>query len=261
MIDDDEKRFTVEILKKWKKSAERIAGKEIGGALRSLLPALLIDHEICITRTDFERGMEEILKSFLDDCGALAAWGQKRYNATILLAYELTLNAFQHGSVDQVRITTKKGCLHIFHPGEKFGPEDLLQVDGQGGQAALRAFKEQCSGSLELIYRSDGGSNEWAIIDFSRGLNHHHPCGVRLGRNFDLTESTSRVRGCEEVHIYLGDRGIFSFSHAADLAKKLVKLLPERAYVFHGVDQNVHLRSFIASHLPNVKFFDSRIDS
>ncbi|MEU6303363.1 hypothetical protein ACWCQP_06525 [Streptomyces chartreusis] len=261
MIDDDEKRFTVEILKKWKRSAERIAEREIGDTRRSLLPALLIDHGTYITRPEFEHGMEGILKAFFDDCGALAAWGQKRYNATILLAYELTLNAFQHGSVDQVKITTKQGCLHIFHAGEKFGPEDLLQVDGQGGQAALRAFKDQCSGSLELIYRADGDSNEWAIIDFSRELNHRHPCGVRLGRNFDAAESMSRVRGCEEVHIYLEDRGIFSFSHAAALAKKLVKLLPERAYVLHGVDQNVHLRSFIASHLPNVKFFDSTISS
>jgi hypothetical protein len=257
MIDDDEKRFTVEILKKWKRSAERITGREIGNAPGSLLPALLIDHDIRIARADFEQNMDEVMKAFFDDCGARASWGKKRYSATILLAYELTLNAFQHAAVDQVMISTKKGCVHVSYPGGKFGPEDLLQSDGQGGQAALKAFKSQCSGSLGLVYKASGEFNEWVIVDFNRGLNHHHPCGVRLGRNFDVAQSSSRVRGCEEIHIHLEHGRIFSYSHAATMAKQLVKLLPERSYVFHGVDQNAELRTFISSRLPNVEFFDS----
>jgi hypothetical protein len=264
MIDDDEKRFTVAMLNGWKKNAERVAGREMGGAPGSLLPALLIDHDVTLTHGDFEQRLDEAVEAFFEDCGAHAAWGRQLGNATHLMTYELVLNAFRHGSADLVRLATKKGCLHVSYRGRRFGPEDLLRTEGRGGQAALKAFRRQCRGSLEVMYRADGASdgaahvNEWVVVDFHRGLAHHHPCGVRLGRNFDVTERSPRLRGCEEIHVHLDRRRFFSYSHAAELAKQLIELLPERTYVFHGVDQNVELRAFIASRLPNARFFDAR---
>ncbi|MFI9374850.1 hypothetical protein [Streptomyces parvulus] len=255
LIDDNEDRYTASLLRAWKRNAERNARVRVGRPADSRVPGLLLDHMVVIPKGDENRA----LAHFLDDVGALEAWGPVVFEATRFLAYETALNAFEHGRAESLAVRTQKGCLYLSYEASEFGPSALEKAKGNGGAAALRAFKEQCDGIMELTYRHRDGVNEWTVVDLSRGLNDNHPCALRLGRGIAQGGDFARVEGCAEVHIYVPDTDrIFSFSDAGKLARQLVSWLPDRSYVFHGVSKDLHLRAFIAERLSRVRFAPSR---
>ncbi|WP_151770080.1 hypothetical protein [Streptomyces abyssomicinicus] len=254
LIDDNEDRYPVSLLRTWKENAERNARVRVGRPADSRVPSLLLDHAVVIPKGDESRA----LAHFLDDVGALEAWGPVVFEATKFLAYETALNAFDHGGAESLGVRTEKGCLFLSYEAPEFGPLDLEKAEGDGGAAALRSFKDQCDGIMELTYRHRDGVNEWSVVDLSRGLNNH-PCALRLTRNIGQGADFTRVEGCAEVHVHVPDTDrIFSFSDAGKLARQLVDRLPERSYVFHGVSDDPHLRAFIVERLPRVRFAASR---
>jgi hypothetical protein len=253
LIDDNEDRFTVRLLQRWKKNAERNARVQVGRPADSRVPCLLLDHKLVVPKGEENRALAQ----FFDDVGAQEAWGTAVFEATRFLAYETALNAFAHGGAESIEVRTAKGCLYVSYVAPKFGPPDLEEAEGQGGAAALRAFKEQCDGVMELAYRHRDGVNEWTVVDLTRGLNNRHPCALQLTRNIVRGGDFARVEGCAEVHIYVRDL-IFSYSDAGRLARQLVSRLPDRCYVFHGVSKDLRLRAYIAERLPRVRFAPTR---
>jgi len=251
LIDDNEDRFTVKLLKEWKRAAEKSAWREMdrGGA-----DALLLDHSVVVPGAQEDGPLREAVLAFFDDCGAAGVWKGGILSSVRLLAYEVLLNSFRHGGAGSVLLRSRKGVVHIEERGVPFGPRQLLAADGRGGRASLESFRAQCDGRLELTYRHDGGANRWAVVDLSRNLGHHHPCALRLRPRAVDEGAFARLAGCEEVHLYVERNGMLAFSDVARLARELVGRLPDRCYVFHGVEENSGLRDYIAAQLSHVRF-------
>lgn len=253
LIDDNEDRFPEKLLQSWKRNAERNARLQVARATGSFTHTLLIDHRVTVYEGDLNRHVLE----FFEDTGAADAWGQDVYDSALMLTYELAINSFTHGGARAVHLKAEKGCLHMTYHGSIFGPSDLERVSGRGGAAALASFKEQCNGSMELTYRHRDGANEFTLVDLKRNLNHRHPCALRLTRNAIAGNGFESVRGCTEIHIYVGTNRIWGFSDARQLIEQVVANLPDRWYVFHNVSRNPGIRKYIAGQLPRVRFVPS----
>ncbi|MFK0116464.1 hypothetical protein [Streptomyces sp. NPDC090994] len=248
LIDDNEDRYPVRLLSAWKRSAERNARLRVGRPTREQAPSLLVDHDIVIPDGD----PRQLVLDFFEDIGASRAWGREIHDSTFFFVYEVALNAFAHGRSESLSLKTRKGCLYILYTGQKFGPLDLDAITGQGGAAALKSFRRQCNGYIELAYRHREGLNEWVLIDLARSLNHRHPCGLQLTRNVIAAGDYNRVKGCAEVHLYVPQ--MFSFSDTGRLARQLIAHLPDRCYVLHNVSNDPGLRAYITDKLPRVRF-------
>lgn len=249
LIDDNEDRYPERLLQSWKMNAERNARTRVGRPAETQVPSLLVDHEVVVPKGDPRQQVWD----FFEDIGAIQAWSREVRESTLFLVYEIALNALTHGRSENLSLKTKKGCLYVTYTGQDFGPLDLDIADGQGGVAALKSFRRQCNGAMELAYRHREGSSEWVLIDLTRSLNHRHPCGLQLTGSVIDGGDFNRVQGCAEVHLYIRSQ-IFSFSDAGRLARQLVARLPDRCYVFHNVSSDPGLREYISARLPRVRF-------
>jgi hypothetical protein len=250
-IDDDERRYTADLLRSWRKHAEYLAGVELGRPTVPVGKPDLIRHRATVAAVGLRQGTAD----FLEDIAASAVWGKRRSEVVRMMLYELALNATTHGSAAEVTLWSEPGCIGLSYSGPQFGLTDLLRSDQRGGGDAVRALKNEASGLLDLNYRYQDSRSEWFILDHTQTGASDDPCGIQLlpTRN-SLEASLAAVADCHEIHVYADGR--WSFSDVHNLHFGIQQYLAGRQFVVHGIDPDGPLANRLHELLPRVRFTD-----
>lgn len=258
LIDDEELRFTKELLVGWRGRAEDLAAQELGKPLPNSLQRRLIAHSVTLPSdlANLNR-LHRAIEYFLVDVGASAAWANHYEDARLAL-YELTLNAIRHGGADEVQLDTSEGRVRLRDAGQRFGLQDLLK-NGRGGYTAVTALAERAAGSLEVVYEWKDERNAWSIVDHVLDGGASNPCGLKIQQLGYLGAQTAVVDlpsldGCDEIHVY--PPLLWSYSDFFTLYQAIRLLLRERVLVVHGVDPNSGLGQTIRGNVVNARLPD-----
>jgi anti-sigma regulatory factor (Ser/Thr protein kinase) len=257
LIDDDELRFTKELLGGWRNYAEDLAAQELGKPPESL-QRRLIAHSVSLPSDLADlNGLHSVIEHFLVDVGASVAWANHYEDARLAL-YELALNAIRHGGAHEVQLDTSRGRVRLQDAGQHFGLQDLLK-NGRGGYTAVTALTERAAGTLEVVYEWEGSRNEWSIVDHVLDEGASNPCGLNiqqlgyLGAQKAVVDLPS-LDGCDEIHVY--PPRLWSYSDFFTLYQAIHLLLRERVLVVHGVDPNSGLGQTIRRSVANARLPD-----
>lgn len=250
-IDDDERRFTVDLLLAWRKRADELASAELGRPTTSAVRLQLIPHCATVAAGEVRQGTAD----FVEDIAARAALGRARSDLVRMVLYELALNATTHGNAASVTLKSEPGYISLTCDGPQFGLADLLESDQRGGGAAVRAIRKE-TGILDLDCRYKDSSNEWLILDHLSTAGSDNPCGIELQPEGNILEaSLSAVAGCEEIHLYTPE--LWSFSDAHNLRTTIEQYLPGQQIVVHGLDPLGPVAQVLDQMLPPVRFTDT----
>jgi hypothetical protein len=257
IVDDDEARYTRELLIAWRATAEDLAREEQGLPMLGMAGG---SRKLVAYRTQFGRdllNLREGIHDFLEDVGATRAWGD-HYDLVRMVLYELALNAIEHGTAQQVEIESRPGMVMMRDRGQRFGIDDLRK-GGDGGYQSITDLETDAAGTFSLVYRDGHGLNEWSVIDqvISDGANT--PCGILapgLGR-YEVEYAVSEVRrlqDCPEVHLYPGR--LWSYSDWTPVLRRIKDELGSRVLVVHGVRNNTQMARLILRHVPEARLPD-----
>lgn len=248
VIDDDEHRYTAELLRAWRDRAESLAADELGRPIASRGRPGLIPYQAVIVPGHERQGTAD----FMEDIAALMVWGKQRSDLIWMVLYELALNATTHGGASAVTLRSEPGSICMSDDRRQFGLGDLLQSDQRGGGDAVRALREAAAG-LGVNHRYQNGSNEWFITDHSRTGAADNPCGVCLVPKQPAI-SFAAVAECDEIDIYV--HGRWSFSDVYGLAASIPENLRERSFRVHGIDPDGPLANRLRELLPRARLAD-----
>jgi len=143
LIDDDEVRFAVTLLKQWRKRAERRAAIVQAKNSVDLNSFDLFDHQI-----EIEKGRlsEAIVGEGFVDAGVTEFWRDSAGGALRDFVFEVAKNAFDHGGAHLVRILFGAGGIEVVDDGGAFDPRDLATSPGRG---VGRRHSQFCTTRLE----------------------------------------------------------------------------------------------------------------
>jgi hypothetical protein len=132
-IDDDELRFTKELLIAWRRHAEEIAAEELGRPLHENSYSRLIPHRVQIGSelTSDLALLHEAVEHFLMDIGATRSWAN-HYETVRMTLYELSLNAMRHGGAATVDLDSSDGRVCLRDGGTRFGLAGALEEGSWG---------------------------------------------------------------------------------------------------------------------------------
>lgn len=136
IIDTDEKRFSTQTLKEWKKIAEDIAQLMVERnlnypqALQVLKFNELVVNNISIDNVGSEN---ELVGNAIHDCGIEYAWGIEISTAIRDFLIELIRNAFQHGDANNIELKANKNKLTLIDNGSEFNSKKLFNIEGDSG--------------------------------------------------------------------------------------------------------------------------------
>jgi len=256
LIDDDETRFTVQLLKGWRDLAEDHARVDQGR------PGVLLPPESTRQLVDYGRQLtpdreqlRDDIPTFLTDIGAPAAWGAD-FGLAWMTLFEIALNAATHGKARRIEIESTGGTVTIRDDGTQFSLQEL-RADGKGGNRAVSDLERRCAGTFLLVYRTIEGRNEWTLVDEVLRRGADMPCAIRLEygmhRERALAE-VERLAACPEIHLYPGTR--WSYSDWWELLSTLSSVSAPVGFVVHGVAADRHIQDMVKEFLPDSEIAD-----
>ena len=139
LVDDDVVRFTVPVLRRWKKSAELRARltielkRQVEFDDRELAALGLAEHTIGIQCVGDEN---TLIGNQLLDCCVGQVWGFDAMHVVRDVLIEITRNAFIHGGASHASVTVELCRIVLKDNGAMFDPRDLDAAEHNGGGAA-----------------------------------------------------------------------------------------------------------------------------
>jgi hypothetical protein len=260
LVDDDEARFTVPLLKEWKRVAECSAALEIGRPTTTWRRAVLPTYSAALTWHGTRASFHTQIANFLSDTGVVQYWGLKASKEAHNLIYEIALNAIQHSGVQRIQLEVDKLDLTLGYEGDRFGLRDLLATPGRGGRQTVEGFIEQEGGVRALNFSHDSGMNYWIISDLEHPDAEVSPCCIRptvdgyLGDDDHL----GTLVLCDEVHVFLPE--LFSLSDGYELIGALEEEFSGQPLVFHNAS-TFALSDILRESFPVARFVASKFDS
>ena len=256
-IDDDESRFTVQLLREWRRLAELRAEFEIGRSAVPLPPeasrGLVTDRRVL---PHSREALREEVSTFLEDIGAPAAWGDL-YELVRMTLYEIALNSAIHGNASRIEIESDGCAVCVHDDGARFGLADLRRADGRGGYRAVQDLDRTASGTFSLVYR-EADHNEWFVVDLVLTRGEDVPCAIPLEysslHSGDLFAKLDNLQSCDEIHLYPGKR--WSYSDWYELLSKLGEYRDDVQFVVHGAKAVDVIGEFIHELLPTARIAD-----
>jgi hypothetical protein len=195
LVDTDERRFTIEMLKAWRTIAERRARLEleVGPSAELTVTALtdvgLVENSVSVLGVGAEN---VIIGDALHDSCVPAVWGEEVCHALRDVAVELARNAFHHGKANAFRMHIQPRSILLVDDGKAFDPLRLTVIKTEGGGAvAVKHLLSRYGNRLVLVSRRVMNQNETTICLVRRledvaavtpctiELNHEH---LRSGR-------------------------------------------------------------------------------
>jgi hypothetical protein len=244
-IDDDEERYTRQLLVQWRLAAERAAQDELGrphGEPRNAHYPWIFDLRT-ISNTP---QLHDRIHGFLLDIGASVTWG-RHYDLLRMTIYEIAINAMEHGNAPCVKLTSGPGMVMISDEGSAFGLDEL-RAGGRGGHQALLDLEEHAGRRFSVRYRRDGDKNDWSIIDESSSGGIEAPCSLVLDVPRDELYRHIRVKirplvTCSEIHVYGGF--LWSYSDWARALETIRASVKATTIVVHGLPYDSHVANMM----------------
>ena len=256
LIDDDESRFTTDILLKWKEIAEQTA---------KIMQERKCTYEDAVSIYNFSnlitdkisfnnlRHETEIIGNTLKDCCTEISWGKKSENITRDYLIELARNAFIHGSATEIELEILEDKIILIDNGNEFNPKKLLESKKiRGGFIAAETFQNNdCN--LVTTYKRDYNKNIYSIskIRKAEDVESLTPCNLRITYD-DFRKGTldfSIFEHCNEIFVILpnfltpSDIGLI-----INLRDELLKLEKQINIVYYDISE--HLVKWIIDENP-----------
>lgn len=225
LIDNDENRFTIDILKKWKEIAEGLAKfmLDTGCAYEKSLSKYrftpLVPNHLDI---DSNGNENEIIGDAIFDSCIHIAWGNEIAVGLRDFIIEYTRNAFYHGKASSVKIDIKENKIFIIDNGSYFNPRLLLQYNSRsGGVASLEFLFSRFFDKLIFGYERIGDLNilTLSIIDSAQRIFEITPCSIQMKLS-DIKSGSFKINvreTCNEIFIVFPK--YFTLSDVAILRK------------------------------------------
>jgi hypothetical protein len=256
-IDDDEARYTKELLVGWRELAEERARSEQGVAASTQMPLqrTLVPAQIafeCQTAT-----LSQEVHDFLLSIGAPLAWGG-HYELVRMVLYEIALNAVKHGKARSLTAESDHASITFRDDGQPFGI-DQLRAGGRGGSQAVAHLKGFAGGSFSIRSRRSEGHNEWTLVDEVGVSGANSPCSMVFEGPYDQLRWEARERievldDCPEVHVY--PPALWSYSEWSIFLGSIETRMNGRTLVIHGLSPDTPLVKMILSIYPQAHFPD-----
>lgn len=189
LIDTDEHRFTIPMLKTWRKIAESRAryqqenDKDIAPQNDELLEIGFAPETVVLKCLGPEN---EIIGNALQDTCVQLIWGNGLANAARDVLIEITRNAFNHGCATECSITITDNEIIHTEDGLEFNCFGLqFHERGRGGSTAIRGLISSFGNKLLLgSRRENSGSRDvnrtvFALASLAN-IDLVKPCGVFL---------------------------------------------------------------------------------
>lgn len=260
LIDTDENRFTVEMLKKWREMNELRAklsveaGRNIELTPNDVLTTRFASNQIVLQQVGGENGI--IGDAIRDSCVAII-WGAEESRTVRDAVIELTRNAFQHGSAKTVHLNINDRLIQIQEDGQEFDISSLpTHPLGRGGSVAIKFLIDKYSDKLILSSRRVGNINEVtiALVETVADVRNATPCVVTVTHE-QIRKGSDMIRvheTCKSVYLILSQ--YFSISDVYLLAKLLEQRGPDsRQYYFVAEDISAQVCGLFATLFPGHK--------
>jgi hypothetical protein len=187
-VDTDEVRFSIEMLRTWRRVAELRAqiyhetGKKPNYGIPELADVPLVRERIDITGLG---GENEHIGAALNDCAVACVWGEEFAYQVIDVLIELVRNSLTHGSATVATIEIEPCRITFTDSGRPFDPLSLANMNtAGGGQRALKAFIKHHGNTAALAYQRIDNKNHLSIgrIRSADELEGVTPCVMRYGK-------------------------------------------------------------------------------
>ena len=211
IIDNDEKRFTIDVLEKWKIIAELKAQFRNENKGRMDIPidvfkGLNLPEQEFILREgdDFNKLVGDAIR---DSCIS-TLWGQEYTGPVRDLLIEMVLNSFKHGGAKQVEVNIKNNVIEVIDNGKKFDPLTLYQgTKLSGGTCAVKIIIDQFEGRILATYDRVGYDNK-VILGFIRSgefVTKNTDCWTSVQKSDAFTKSVdiNVSKNCNAIYLFL----------------------------------------------------------
>jgi hypothetical protein len=219
LIDTDEKRFSIPMLKKWREFAEfRAQFRQHFGAETPVPQDKFVNigpAEEALSFSALEDEVNIIGNALLDSCVSIA-WGALLSDAVRDVLVEVVRNAFIHGGATSCQISIEPRAISVLDNGVDFNPLELRTVaNGRGGAAAMNALISGYGNRLLLGVKRHQDQNQTivTVAHSKAALDVVHPCsvtlnveewrGIRLSRKIPDSWFSSETKGCKRFYIAL----------------------------------------------------------
>lgn len=234
LIDTDEVRFTVEMLRRWRELAELRAllshamGRSIQLELRRGQEVPLAEVKRSASQNS-SRTVNDMCTAVLDSC-IVDVWGRDLGLAVRDLVGELMINAFLHGGASQFRLDIDQNRVLIESNDAPYSFGQLLDNSKcRGGQQAAASLMK-LSDRLITSYRREVNSNvlEIAFITSCDQVLRATTCSIKHIDFVTALESANQLpavySSCETIYVVLHPDNHFIPSVARNISEHLKAL-------------------------------------
>ena len=167
IIDTDEVRYSIPMLKRWKQFAEFRAqhlqafGEKAVFPVGQMLEIGILQSEVTFSQL----GTENVaIGNLIADSCLFLVWGNELADAVRDLTVEYTRNALTHGKASTCVVSTNKKSLSFVDDGFEFNWLDLEKQSSKGGGAqAVRRFLRHYGGQLIVSTQRTDGKNKTSL--------------------------------------------------------------------------------------------------
>lgn len=255
LVDTDEVRFTIPVLREMKALAENRAKLRQSGQAFLAERYDLLHHEIEISTTTLS---ETTVANALSDAAIPLLWGPAVSAAVRDLIFELAQNAFVHGHSTNVVLKISPKVVTLEDNGANFSLDDLTIHSGaRGGASALRSVK--ALGANLIVAHKFRLGNTYTIqyLRSHADIVAETPCHAHVDpwnreQPFDRDEIL-RTADCPTVYIILP--AFMAHSRAIDLRQFVAEELPNKRVVFVGHQLSIAVQELLLE-IPNSTYFE-----
>lgn len=255
-IDDDPRRFSIELLRRWRSAAETAAAQEQGRAQAqsAALRGVFVEYDKPLI--DDAELLRRDVSEFLVDVGANVVWSTHS-SLVYMVLYELALNALRHGNAQLVRLRSDRTGVTLLDDGARFGLADLRR-GGRGGHLVVTELERTAAGGITVRHDWARGLNRWTLIDEPSVLGGNTPCGVAVtGRGPEMLAKARfdfrTLAHCDEVHIYAPE--LWSASDWFILKAAVGEFIQDKTVWVHGLGDDEAMRGIVSRIFPNATAF------
>ena len=262
LIDTDEVRFTVEMLRRWRELAElraelsHASGQTIQLELRRGRMVPLAEVQKSLSQCD-ENTFREVCTAVLDSC-IVDVWGKDLGLAVRDLVGELMLNAFNHGGAKGFKLDIDEKRVLIESDDAPFSFGQLLgDPERHGGQRAASEVvrlgdrlitsyrRTPTSNVLEIAFITSG---EQALAATTCAIDH-----ISFVTALHTPEGLPAVySNCETIYVVLEDHFIPSAARSFSVRLKMLAATKKRL-VLIGTDISSHVVDMMKEGFPGVQ--------
>ena len=211
-IDNDECRFTSDLLLKWKEVAERRAqienelGRHIENGSSYFKSIGLAANNINIQSANGNEN-EIIGDALLNSCVS-TIWGDRLVGYIRGYLIERARNAFVHGKASSITLKIESERIVLIDDGDDFSHHDLLSSDKKGGGAESKNILLERFGDrvISVSQRIDGNNiNTISLLHRDSVVGSITPCVVDLSnyKDEDPVYNAEIIETCSDVYILL----------------------------------------------------------